>query len=89
VGDLTGIKGVTNATSVQPHVKTRDVRALIEAAFARSAGIDARRVNVAAYDGAVVLTGNVRSWAERQEAEHAAWAAPGVRHVDDRITVVP
>jgi len=89
VRDLTGVKGVTNDIRVQPHVKTTDVRAKIEAAFTRSAEIDARRVSVTSQDGTVVLTGNVRSWAERQEAERAAWAAPGVRQVDDRITVVP
>ena len=61
----------------------------IEAAFRRSAEIDARRVNVTAQDGKVILSGNVHSWAERQEAERAAWAAPGVSQVDDRLAVVP
>jgi osmotically-inducible protein OsmY len=89
VRDLTGVKGVTNDIRVQPHVKTTDVRAKIEAAFTRSAEIDARRVSVTAQDGKVTLAGNVRSWAERQEAERAAWAAPGVSQVDDRIIVVP
>jgi osmotically-inducible protein OsmY len=70
-------------------VKTTDVRDKIEAAFKRSAEIDARRVNVTAQDGKVILSGNVHSWAERQEAERAAWAAPGVSQVDDRLTVVP
>jgi osmotically-inducible protein OsmY len=37
----------------------------------------------------VILSGNVHSWAERQEAERAAWAAPGVTHVDDRLTIMP
>ena len=49
----------------------------------------ARRVNVTATEGKVILSGNVRSWAERQEAERAAWAAPGVSQVDDRLSVVP
>ena len=89
VRDLTSVKGVTNDIRVQPRVKTADVRDKIEAAFKRSAEIDARRVNVTARDGMVILSGNVHSWAERQEAERAAWAAPGVSQVDDRLTVVP
>ena len=89
VRDLTGVKGVMNALAVKPHVQAADVQAKIEAAFKRSAEIDARRVTVTATDGTVVLNGHVRSWAERQEAERAAWAAPGVSQVDDRITVVP
>ena len=89
VRDLTGVKGVTNNITVTPRVKTMDVRDKIEAAFKRSAAIDARRVNVATEDGKVILSGNVHSWAERQEAERAAWAAPGVTQVEDRLAVVP
>ena len=72
VRDLTGVKGVTNNIIVQPRVKTLDVRDKIEAAFKRSAEIDARRINVTATDGKVILSGNVHSWSERQEAERAA-----------------
>jgi len=61
VRDLTGVKGVTNSIIVQPRVKTIDVRDKIEAAFKRSAEIDARRVNVTATDGKVILSGNVHS----------------------------
>jgi len=89
VRDLTGVKGVTNNIIVQPRVKTIDVRDKIEAAFRRSAQIDARRINVNATDGKVILSGNVHSWAERQEAERAAWAAPGVTQVEDRLAIVP
>lgn len=87
IRDLTGVRGVINEILVKPRVTTADVQLKIEAAFKRSAEIDARRVSVAAHDGTVVLRGNVRSWAEREEAERAAWAAPGVARVDDRITV--
>ena len=89
VRDLVGVKGVTNSITVKPHVQPGDVQAKIEAAFKRSAEIDARRVSVSAQNGKVVLSGNVRSWAERQEAERAAWAAPGVTQVDDRLLVAP
>jgi osmotically-inducible protein OsmY len=89
VRDLTGVRGVNNNITVQPRVNSVDVQGKIEAAFKRSAEIDARRIAVTAQNGKVILTGNVRSWAERQEAERAAWAAPGVTHVDDRLSVTP
>ena len=92
VRDLTGVKGVSNTIVLQTPVtpiRTSDVTAKIEAAFRRSAQVDARRINVNARDGKVILSGNVHSWAERQEAERAAWAAPGVTQVDDRLEVVP
>lgn len=89
VRDLTGVRGVNNNITVQPRVRPAEVQDKIEAAFKRSAEIDARRISVAAQDGKVILSGNVRSWAERQEAERAAWAAPGVTQVDDRLSIMP
>jgi VCBS repeat-containing protein len=89
VRDLAGVKGVTNSIVVQSRLKATDVQEQIEAAFKRSAAIDARRINVTAEDGKVVLSGNVHSWAERREAERAAWSAPGVTEVEDRLAVVP
>ena len=89
VRDLIGVIGVTNNITVQPQVKASDVRDKIEAAFKRSAEIDARRVNVKVLDGTVTLTGNVHSWSEREAARRAAWAAPGVISIEDRLAVVP
>jgi osmotically-inducible protein OsmY len=89
IRDLAGVKGIANEIIVKPRVSTTDVQAKIEAAFKRSAEIDARRVSVSAQGGKITLTGNVHSWAERREAERAAWAAPGVVQVDDRITITP
>ena len=89
VRNLTGVKGVSNVIVIEPIVSAGDVKASIERAFRRSAEIDAQRVTVNAHDGAVVLTGTVRSIHERDEAERAAWAAPGVTKVDDRLIVAP
>jgi len=89
VRDLMGVKGVANKITVKSRVTATDVRAEIESAFRRSAMIDARRINVTATNGTVTLSGNVHSWAERRQAEQAAWAAPGVIQVDDRLAIVP
>jgi VCBS repeat-containing protein len=89
VRDLTGVRGVNDNITVQPHVRSTEVRDKIEAAFKRSAELDARRISVTAEDGKIILTGNVRSWAERQEAARAAWAAPGVTQVEDRLSITP
>ncbi|HXT68760.1 MAG TPA: BON domain-containing protein [Vicinamibacterales bacterium] len=86
---LHGVKGITNSIVVKPRVRSADVKTRIEGAFKRSAAIEAQRVHVEALDGRVTLTGAVRSWPERQEAERAAWSAPGVSLVDDRIVVTP
>ena len=86
---LTGVIGVSNLIALKPQVSPTAVKAKIEEALKRHAEMEARRVNVETRDGTVVLRGTVRSWIEREEAERAAWAAPGVRMVEDHITIAP
>lgn len=84
-----GVKGVTNSIEVKPQVPPMEIRRKIEEALRRAAEIDASRITVETNGSEVILRGTVRSWAERQEAERAAWWAPGVTKVDNRISVNP
>ncbi|HVA57772.1 MAG: BON domain-containing protein [Gemmatimonadaceae bacterium] len=88
VRHLSGVKGVINRITVQqPKVSAYEVNLRIQEALKRSAAVDADKISIEAKDGKVVLRGTVRSWSEREDAERAAWAAPGVTEVDDEIAV--
>ncbi len=85
---LTGVKGVINLISVkQPAVNSSEVKLKIENALRRATELEAAHINVEVQGNKVVLRGNVRSWAERNDAERAAWAAPGVGQVEDNLTI--
>ncbi|HZK77445.1 MAG TPA: BON domain-containing protein [Gemmatimonadaceae bacterium] len=85
---LYGVKSVSNLIGVKPaKISATNVSKMITDAFKRSANVDSSRISVESKDGTVILKGSVRSWAERRDAENAAWAAPGVTQVDDRLAV--
>ena len=84
-----GVKGITNSIEVKPQVAPSEIRRKIEDALRRAAEIDASRITVETIGSEVILRGTVRSWAERREAERAAWSAPGVARVDNRIIISP
>jgi osmotically-inducible protein OsmY len=89
VRNLRGIRGVSNQITLKPGVQVADVKNKIEAALRRNAEFDAKKIMVETSDGSVALRGNVRSWVEREDAVSAAWAAPGVTNVVDRIAIQP
>ncbi len=85
---LRGSRGVTNLVAVKPQVTPANVQEKIEAALKRAAAVDAGKIHVeATAGGKVILRGTVRSWFERQEAERAAWSAPGVTGVENHIAM--
>ncbi len=86
---VTGVRGIINDIQLKPTVSKTIVKERIEEALRRSAEVDARRITVTARDSKVELNGYVRSWLERDEAERAAWAAPGVSQVVDNLVVSP
>ena len=89
VRKLVGVVMVSNHITIKPAVKPEDVKDKIESAFQRNALLDARRVTVEAHGGKVILRGSVRNWAEKEQVEQAAWAAPGVSEVESHILFSP
>ena len=85
---LAGVKGVSNNITLEPTAQPSAVKDLIEKALVRNAEIDAGHVKVTADGGAVTLSGNVRSWSEKNQAGTAAWSAPGVNSVRNDIAVM-
>jgi osmotically-inducible protein OsmY len=82
-----GVKGVTNSIRLESRASPAEIERKIEEAFRRSAEVDASRITVETEGGVVRLRGTVRSWAELQEAERVAWAAPGVTKVENLLMV--
>jgi osmotically-inducible protein OsmY len=88
---VAGVRAVADELDVKPPSlfarSDTDIAHAAVSALARSAHLDAKRIKVELLDGKVTLKGQVHSWAERRDAERAAWSAPGVRLVEDQLVV--
>ncbi|SDA61844.1 BON domain-containing protein [Mesorhizobium qingshengii] len=88
VRGLAGVVGVANQIEITPRASVSDIKKRIENALKRDAETEAQTIRVIVQDGKVTLEGKVRAWSERQAAERAAWSSPGVRAVEDRISII-
>jgi len=86
---LMGVVLFNNEITVKPVVKPQNIKDKIISALQRNALLDSRRITVETRGGWVILSGSVRNWAERAEAQWTAWAAPGVSEVDNNIIISP
>ena len=84
---LLGVRGVSNNVTISKKAWAPEVKQRIESALKRTAETDASHISVTALDGSVTLRGSVHSWSAREDAERAAWSAPGVASVKDELVV--
>lgn len=87
IENLIGVRAVLNFITIKPKVIPADVKGKIEASFQRHASLDARQINVLVSGSKVTLKGKVRSFIEKEDATKAAWSAPGVTTVEDKIEI--
>lgn len=87
IENLTGVRSVINLILVKPKISAADIEKRISAAFHRSATIDAEKVTASVSGNKVKLSGTVSSYAEKEEAERVAWAAPGVGSVESKLEI--
>jgi osmotically-inducible protein OsmY len=87
INNLYGIKGIINQIEVKAGVTPGEVKNCIIKEFERNALIDAEGIRVEAEGSTVTLSGRVRNWSEMEAAENAAWAVPGVSHVNNLLTI--
>lgn len=87
VENLLGVSGIIDNIKVIPTLRSKDIKQKINAAFHRSATIDSDKIHIDTSGSKVILKGKVRSWAEKKDAENAAWLAPGVSAVENQIEI--
>ena len=87
VENLVGVRGICNLIKINSKIDPIEIKKKITTAFHRNATIDTENIKIETLNHKVILTGTVSSWIEKKEAERAAWLAPGVNTVENRLEV--
>jgi len=88
IENLIGVTGIINKIKIKPVIPSKEIKKKISDALYRSATVDSEKINIEVSGHKVILKGKVRSWAEKNDAESAVWAAPGVNDVDNKLEIV-
>ena len=89
VENLAGLRYVYNNIAIRPKISPENIKEKISAAFQRSATIDAARIKIEVVGSKIILRGKVWSFAEWEDADNAAWSAPGITMVDNQLELDP
>lgn len=87
IENLIGVRSVVNLITLKSKVSVAEIQKKIMAAFHRNATIDSKQIKTEVIGNKVILSGKVRSFAEKEDAEFAAWAAPGVMIVENNLKI--
>jgi osmotically-inducible protein OsmY len=87
IQNLNGVRGIVNNITIAPQITPSDIKQKIHRAFHRHATLDANGIEVATDGSTVTLSGKVRSWAEKRDAEYAVWGSPGVNKVINKLEI--
>ncbi|MFA6060338.1 MAG: BON domain-containing protein [Taibaiella sp.] len=87
IANLSGVRSITNLIVVKPKVRASDIEQKISTAFLRNASLDANQIKVNVMGSKVTINGMVHSFAEKEAAATAAWSAPGVTEVENRLEI--
>jgi osmotically-inducible protein OsmY len=87
VENLQGVLGISNNIRISPKLKSADIKNKIFSAFHRSATLDSDSITITTEGSKVILTGKVRSFVEKKDAEKAAYLAPGVAEVENKLVI--
>ena len=87
IEDMIGVRRIVNNVTVKTSIPAKDIKQKIADAFHRSATIDSEKIHIETTGSKIILKGTVRSWAEKNDAENAAWSAPGVNKVDNQLEI--